>query len=106
MVKWFPSQWFRFEDGGEVAYASPDLYGIQTGASPVCLLVEFKLSQTPLGRDQLEFLYGPLLRAYLGLPIRACLCFRNWRGGADLRSIRSPTELFHVQSLAQFQLVL
>ena len=106
MVRWFPSQWFRFEDAGEVGYASPDLYGLAPGQAPQALLVEFKLSQTDVGRDQLEFLYGPLLRAYLGLPVRACLCFRNWRGGAGLQSIRSPTELFYATGTAQLQLVL
>jgi hypothetical protein len=64
-LNYIPSQWFQFFDGEKVRYCQPDgllLFERQS----LLLIVEVKYSHTPDAFWQLEHLYVPVLRAFMG----------------------------------------
>lgn len=68
------SQWFTFHDGESVRHCQPD--GILLfPESKILLICEVKYSHTPEAFWQLEHLYVPVLRAFIGAsPWRIATC--------------------------------
>jgi len=65
-LSYIPSQWFSFFDGERVRYCQPDALLLFERLS-LLLIVEVKYSHTPDAFWQLEHLYVPVLRAFMGV---------------------------------------
>lgn len=73
-LDYIPSQWFSYHDGESVRYCQPDGILLLERFS-ILLIVEVKYSHTPDAFWQVEHLYVPVLRAFIGTsPWRIATC--------------------------------
>lgn len=64
-LEYIPSQWFEYFDGERTRYCQPDAILLRPEERAI-ILVEVKYSHTPDAFWQLEHLYVPVLRAFIG----------------------------------------
>lgn len=69
--------WFRFLDSNGPGYCSPDLV-FDLGA--LLLVLEVKLTWTPIAERQIRELYKPVLELALGKPVAGLVVCRNLTG--------------------------
>lgn len=67
-------QWFEFEDRNGLGVCQPDIIIELPNKIIVC---ECKLTETSNGRDQIKFLYGPILEKYYNLPVHGIVVSRH-----------------------------
>lgn len=71
--------WFEYCDSGVVRHCQPDVVMKLRGAdgAPQVLVVEVKLTDTPVAYGQLRGLYFPVLEETFGLPVRGVVVVKR-----------------------------
>lgn len=79
MPKIHRGAWFEFCDSGVVRHCQPDIVMKWKGedGKPLALVVEVKLTDTPVAYGQLRGLYFPVLEEAFGLPVRGVVVARR-----------------------------
>lgn len=71
--------WFEYCDSGVVRHCQPDilLKWRNGGGAPSVLVIEVKLTDTPVAYGQLRGLYFPVLEETFGLPVRGVVVVKR-----------------------------
>ncbi len=98
-AKWLPEarhgQWFQFKDSSEIRYCQTDFLLARSGK---LVVLECKYTWTEAGHEQIEQLYGPVLKAASGREAIGVVVCKRLRDGfhAGVKIVHDLDEAIHL----------